>query len=122
MKCFDHVDQDAGGVFLCCGKGRCGKCVVDLNRALACPGPCTIEAKRLLDLRDFSFAQPSLVASRTKWATGAQFRAALFQLVLGLAFVGWYFYDTHFTYFLWMGGLLAAYGTYSAIRARPRDQ
>lgn len=87
MKCFVHHDRDAVGICPSCFRGVCPDCAVDLGRGLACRDRCEIEVRRLYDLRDFSFAQPS-VQKKVLDRTGQQTRmAGIFNIVLGAIFI-----------------------------------
>ncbi len=79
----------------------------------------------MTDLRDFSFAQPSLAESRMKWAQGAHVRGALFSLLMGAGFIAFGIYDPRFKLTLGLGILFAGFGLYnffrSKFRAEPRQ-
>jgi hypothetical protein len=118
MKCFDHPESDAVAICIVCGKACCKICGLDLGRVVCCKGRCEVEARRLTDLRDFSFAQPSLAESRMKWAAGAQVRGAAFISLMGVGFIVFGIFDPRFKMVLWIGALFAAYGLYGLIRAK----
>jgi hypothetical protein len=122
MKCFDHPETDAVAVCMVCGKGCCRACAADLGRVVCCKGRCEVEARRMTDLRDFSFAQPSMTESRMKWAAAAQTRGAAFIMLLGAAFMAFGALNPQFRIVIGLGALFSAYGLWILVRGRRRDE
>jgi hypothetical protein len=119
MKCFEHSDRDAVGICIACFKARCRECIVDHGRMVSCKGLCEHEARRLIDLRDFSLAQPSIQEKHLKWAHGTQLRASIFVLACGAGLVAWGLIS-QFKMVAWIGAVPAAYGLISLLRGRVR--
>ena len=122
MKCFDHPDQDAVGICIACFKARCRDCIVNHGRTLSCKGPCEHEARRLIDLRDFTLAQPGMQENRMKWANNAQLSGALFALAMGIGLSVWSIVDTQLNALLWMGLLFVFFGIAGLWRTWPRNE
>lgn len=120
MKCFEHLDRDAIGLCIVCQRGLCPECAADLKRGLACKARCESEAGRLIDLRDFSFAQPNLQRSMLKRTANNVSFAAIYMLCFGPIFaaVG-YFSGSPFPIIYYVGGgLLSLLGLAQLLRAR----
>lgn len=123
MKCFYHPDREAVGICSACSKGLCAGCATDMGRGLACRDRCEPEVRRLRDLRDFSFAQPTVqqqILSRTRQA---HFRQGGFLLAIAaVSLAAWSVYKTHWV-LLALAAPSAAYGLVTiafAWRRQPR--
>lgn len=86
MKCFHHPESDAVGLCTCCSKAVCRECAVDLKRGLACKGACEIEVRRMLDLRDFSLAQPTIQRAALRQGKMAHIRGGITLILMGAFF------------------------------------
>lgn len=118
MKCARHPEHDAIGICLACARGVCVECAVDLDRALACRDRCEPEVRRLLDLRDFSFAQPSTQEAILHRSKHAYRRSGLFFLLLGTMFAGWSYFYMLDNLMLMMGCFFAGYGLWQLLGTR----
>ena len=121
VKCFHHLERDAIGVCLACQRGLCPECAVDLSRALACRGPCQHEARRLLDLRDFSFAQPSLQDTILRRNTLAYQRSGLYSIIFGVSFIAFGYIQGDVGLLYVMGIAATGFGVWSLVTARLRQ-
>lgn len=119
MQCFYHDDTPSIATCFACGRGLCRQCAVDLERMIACQR-CEVEARRLIDLRDFSLAQPHAQRRLLDRASGAQMRSAAFMLLVGSAFLFLYFLRGGGDFEAIIGGLLITYGIVLSVAARRR--
>lgn len=103
-------------------RGLCSECAVDLDRGLACKNRCEHEARRLLDLRDFSFAQPGQQEAILKRSKRAFQNSGLYSLIVGLAFVIWGYFNPATTFFLMLGVFMSVYGLWSLVTNRVSPQ
>ena len=80
MRCFYHRELESIGICKNCGRGLCPACAAEVENGLACRQLCEAEVRAL-----------NRITSRSKTAyektSSAYLRAALFYLVLGLAFL-----------------------------------
>lgn len=114
MKCFRHPIDDAVALCTACAKGICRECAVDLTRGTACKGDCEIEVRRLIDLRDFSFAQPAQLRSILARSRSTMVRSSLYSGAIGAAFLYWG-WTSGSDLLTVMGGIGVAYATVQLI-------
>lgn len=110
MKCFYHAESDAVGTCLSCHRGVCRECAAESERGIACRGRCEVEVRRLLDLRDFSFAQPKTQESILKRTRQTYVRGGLFNLVLGGGMLIMWYVDRRLSYFGFIGAAMLIFG------------
>jgi len=118
MKCAGHPESDAIGICLACARGVCDQCAVDLGRALACKDRCEPEVRRLLDLRDFSFSQPSTQSAILGRTKRAYTRSGVFFVFLGGVFALWGYFYAQAQFLAILGIVFACYGLWQIVAAR----
>lgn len=119
MHCFTHPEIYAIGICLTCGRGVCRDCAAEAaaGRMVACRGRCELESKRLLDLRDFSFAQPSLQSQVLKRQQLAFRSSAVFLVLVGAVFIGaWMLHGARFQILAVLGSGMVLWGAFQLIR------
>ena len=80
---------------------------------------CEREVRRLLDLRDFSFAQPNQQEAILNRSKHAYQRSGVFLLMLGVSLVAWGYFDPTTTFIPVMGLVLLLYGVWTLLKSRP---
>jgi len=95
MKCFYHHERDAVGICKSCGKGLCQECSIDLGKGLACRDHCENDAKAVIELIERNIKLTSRAESNL--AAGHRIRngTAVFNLVIGVVFLGWGIADSN---------------------------
>ncbi len=123
MKCFDQPDADGVAICTACAKGICSACAVDLGRATVCRGRCEQEGRRIVDLRDFSFAQPSIQEAALRRADRTYVRSGMFYLAFGAVMTTTgIIWGRRLMFVTVMGALIAAFGAVNLLMARRKLQ
>ncbi|MBN2559581.1 MAG: hypothetical protein JXQ75_01435 [Phycisphaerae bacterium] len=120
MKCFNHLGVDAVGLCMACGRGLCGQRVVDLDRGLACKDRCEHEVRRLLDLRDFSLAQPHLQENVLSGAKNTSTISGLSGIAIGAVMVAYGLLVPGNRFIMLLGAVIAAFGLTTLTRSLMR--
>lgn len=110
MRCHRHPEVEAIGVCLACLRGVCAVCGAEVGRALACRERCEVEARRLLDLREFSLKQPIIQATVIHRTRRIQTLAAIFMIVSGIGVIVLGLVAPSFGPLAVLGAILLPYG------------
>lgn len=118
MNCFNHVTTPCVGICIACGKGVCPECAADLTRGLACKGICEHEARRLLDLRDFSFAQPGQQESILKHTRQTNIRLGMMLIFVAAGILALTWTSPKLSSLNILGMILGGFGLLLIVKAR----
>jgi len=91
-----------------------------MDRGLACRDRCEPEVRRLLDLRDFSLAQPSMQKQILGRSHKSYLRSGLFFVLMGAAWFCWGYFHLADPFILVLGIIFAVYGAWHLIASRAR--
>ena len=121
MKCYNHPDVEAVGICSSCNRALCSGCAVDMHRGLACLDRCEHEVRRLLDLRDFSFAQPQQVEQVLKHSNRLSTGGGALIVALGVIILAYRIYvGVGSGYWAAFGGVIMLAGLGSILLGRRR--
>jgi hypothetical protein len=118
MKCHHHLDRDAIGICMACERGVCTECANDMERALACTGRCEPEVRRLLDMRDWGFAQPSRQVKILSYTQSNMRRSGAFLMVVGICVIVLGFWTNKVQTFAALGGVPFVFGALNYLKSR----
>lgn len=122
MNCFVHLDQPAVGVCIACGRAVCPECAADLQRAIACKERCENEVRRMLDIRDFSFTQPSVQKLVLERSTRGYLTSGLFSVVFGITALAYSAMNPRLWWIAVPGAMVLLHGVMTMITGRKRPQ
>ncbi len=105
MRCFHHPDTPAIGTCKVCSRGLCSDCTTDLGHGLACKGVHEKEAQQINNIIQTN-AKAYEKAGLRFWALSSFF------LLMGIIFIGGYFFYKDFLPSLFMGITFVLYGLF----------
>jgi hypothetical protein len=117
MRCYTHTDADAIGTCKSCQRGLCTRCAVDVEPGLACRDKCETAVRELNRLTDWSVRLMESPTHGIPSVRSVARRAALFNLALGVVFLGWGALRTPRLWFLIaIGACFLAFGVYELLK------
>ncbi len=125
MRCCTHRDKEAVAVCIVCGRGLCEECSTEVSaRGMACRSRCELEARKVLDYRQFCFFQVwDQQKLHRKWVL-ADLRSGFSSTLLGVALLVVAVYDHRLRLCALFGIVATVFGVLSLLGARytwPRE-
>ena len=119
MHCYYHQDKEAVGSCKSCGKGLCPDCAADVGKGLACRGHCEDDVRAVVALIDRNIKFSPKTAQILESSRKIRSSAAIFNLVVGVVFVGWGLSNMErFSFIIILGACFLVYGVFGLFQAR----
>lgn len=119
MRCYYHQDKEAVGSCKSCCKGLCSDCAADVGKGLACRGHCEEDVRAVVALIDRNIKLSPKTAQILESSRKVRSSAAIFNLIVGVVFIGWGLPNMkRLSFVVVLGACFLVYGVFGLLQAR----